>query len=101
MFRTIIFFAILLLVPLVLIAGGIDGIVTGDFHVKHGRITGASARVISSFGVLAGIAIFRAYWMVIRGDGFDVNDPVFLGCLILGAVALGTGLVLMFLSVAF
>ena len=101
MIRTVLFFAVLILVPLVVIAAGIDGIITGEFHYKHGHITGISARVISSFGILAGLAIIRSYWLVVRKDGFDANDPILLACLVLAAAALGAGLVLMFFSVAF
>jgi hypothetical protein len=101
MVRTVFQVLLLLVIPLALIGAGIHGMITGQFSYKTGHAYGLSARVLSSSGVLAGLVIMRVYWVVGRKDGAVSEDPIVRVLLVLGAVALGAGLILIFLSVAF
>jgi hypothetical protein len=101
MIRTVLLFALLILIPLALIAGGLHGIITGHVVYKRTHIDGISARVLSSVAVLFGLAVLRAYWMVIRGPAFEPEGLVMRALLVLAALALVAGLVLMAFSIAF
>jgi hypothetical protein len=101
--RTILLALALVLIPALLIATGVHGLVTGEFIsvTRRARITGLSARVLSSTGIIMSLTIVRAYWVIARQDGPLAEDAILRAGLILTAIAFAAALVILFLSVAF
>lgn len=99
--RIVLMMALLILLPLALIAFGVHGVIVGDIVHRRVHMTGLPARLICSAAILGGLTILRIYWAAFRKDGLVIEDGVFRALLVLTAVALGAGLIAMFLSVAF
>src|SRR5262245_29617211 len=99
--RAVVAIALLILLPLALIAFGVHGVIAGDLVRRRVHITGLPARLICSAAILGGLAIFRVYWFAFRGNGIITEDRVLRAILVLAAIALAAGLVAMFFSVAF
>ncbi|MBX3388008.1 MAG: hypothetical protein KF691_00990 [Phycisphaeraceae bacterium] len=90
------------LLGLIVVAGGVSGILTGNMSHRGYRVAGLIAgRAFGAALVFGGLAWLRAVWMATRHPTFDLEDGALRFLVLLAGLCVAAALPLLFLDVAF
>lgn len=90
------------LLGLLLLAVGVDGVITGRMSHRGYHASGFFAgRAYGCAFIFAGLAWLRAVWMATRHPSFDPEDSTLLFFVLLAGLCVASTLPLLFLDIAF